>query len=67
MKRFGSEKNWANNKFGLQKVYNLLLNEINVQNMSQRDWRHLVKSTLVRRAFLKLKSESVFNNEDKSS
>ena len=29
--------------------------------MSQRDWRHLVKSSLVKHAFLKLNSESAIN------
>ena len=37
MKKFGSEKNWANNMFGLRKAYNLLLNDTNVQNMSDKD------------------------------
>ena len=27
MKKFGSEKNWANNMFGLRKAYNLPLND----------------------------------------
>ena len=35
MKRFGSEKSWANNVFSLRKAYNLPLNDTNVQNMSQ--------------------------------
>ena len=61
MKKFGSEKSWANNMFGLRKTYNLRLNDTNVQNMSQRDWRHLVKSTLVRYAVLNMKSESAIN------
>ena len=47
--------------FGLRKAYNFPSNNTNVQNMSQRNWRHLVKSTLVRHAFLKLKSESAIN------
>ena len=55
MKKFGSEKSWTNNMFGLQKEYNLSLNDANVQNMSHKDWTHLVNSTLVRHAFLKLK------------
>ena len=55
MKKFGSEKNWANNMFGLRKAYNLPLNDANVQNMTHKDWKHLVKSTLVRHAFLELK------------
>ena len=37
MKKFGSEKNWGNNMFGLRKAYNLPLNDTNVQNMSQKD------------------------------
>ena len=49
--------------FGLRKAYNLPLNDTNVQNMSQRDWRHRVKNTLVRHAFLKLKSESAINKK----
>ena len=57
MNRFGSEKILANNMFGLRKAHDPPLNDTNVQNMSQRDWRHLVKSTLASHAFLKLKSE----------
>ena len=49
--------------FGLRTAYNLPLNDTNVQNMSQRDWGHLVKSTLVRHAFLKLKSESAIDTK----
>ena len=63
MKKFGSEKNWANNMFGLQKAYNLPLNDTNVQNMSHQDWKHLVKSTLVRHAFVTLKKESAINKK----
>ena len=61
MKKFGSEKNWANNMFGLRKAYNLPLK--NVQNMSHKDWKHLAKSTLVRHAFLELKKESATNKK----
>ena len=43
MKKFGAEKNWAN-MFGLRKAYNLPLNDSNVQTMSHKDWKHLVKS-----------------------
>ena len=63
MKKFGSEKNWANNMFGLRKAYNLPLNDANVQNMSHKDWKHLVKSTLVRHAFLELKKKSAINKK----
>ena len=58
MKKFGSEKNWANNVFGLRN-----LNDTNVQNMSHNEWRHLVKSTLVRHAFLELKKGSAINKK----
>ena len=63
MKKFGSEKSWANNMFGLRKAYNLPLNDTNVQNLSHKDWRNLVKSTLVRHAFLKLKKQSAINKK----
>ena len=63
MKKFGSEINWTNNMFGLRKAYNLPLNDANVQNMSHKDWKHLVKSTLVRHAFLELKKESAINKK----
>ena len=63
MKNFGSEKNWANTMFGLRKSYNLSLNDTNAQNMPHKDWRHLVKSTLVRYAFLALKKESSINKK----
>ena len=49
--------------FGFQKACNLPLNDTNVQNMFQRDWRYLVKSTLVRHEFLKLKSELAINKK----
>ena len=49
--------------FGLRKAYNLPLNDTNVQNMSHKDWKHLVKSTLVRHAFLELKKESAINKK----
>ena len=62
-KKFGSEKNWANNMFGLRKAYNLPLNDANVQNMSHKDWNLRVKSTLVRHAFLKLKKESAIDKK----
>ena len=63
MKKFGYEKNWANNMCGLRKAFYLSLNDTNVQTMSHRDWRHLVKSSLLRHAFLKLKSESAINKK----
>ena len=40
-----------------------LHDDTNVQNMSHKDWRHLVKSTLVRHTFLELKSESAINEK----
>ena len=49
--------------FGLRKAYNLPLNDTNVQNMSHKDWKHPVKSTLVRHAFLELKKESAINKK----
>ena len=58
MKKFGSERNWANNMFGLRKAYNLPLNDINVQSIGLEDWRHLV-----RHAFLELKKESAINKK----
>ena len=49
--------------FGLRKAYDLPLNDTNMQNMSHKDWRHLVKSTLIRHAFLELKKESAINKK----
>ena len=49
--------------FGLRKAYNLPLNDTNVQNMSHKDWKHLVKNTLVKHAFLELKKESAINKK----
>ena len=46
--------------FGLLKAYSLPLNDTNMQNM---DWKHLVKSTLVRHAFLELKKESAISKK----
>ena len=45
MKKFGL-RTIGQIMFGLQKAYKLPLNDTNVQNMSHKDWRHLVKSTL---------------------
>ena len=59
MQRFGSEKNLAKMCLhGLRKAYNFPLNDTNVQNVSLRDWRHLV-----RHALLQLKSESAISKK----
>ena len=63
MKKSGDEKNLANNMFGLRKAYNLPSNDTNVQTMSHKNWRNLVKSTLVRHAFLELEKESAINKK----
>ena len=63
MKKYGPEKNWANNMLGLRKAYNLPLNDTNVQNMSHKEWKYLVKSALVRHAFLELRKESAINKK----
>ena len=39
------------------------MTQINVQNMFHKDWKHLVKSILVRHAFLELKKESAINKK----
>ena len=46
--------------FGLRKAYNINipLNDTNVQNMSHKDWSHLVRHT-----FLELESESAINEK----
>ena len=49
--------------FGLRKAYKLPLNDTNVQNMSHKNWKDLVKSTLVRHAFLELKKKSAINKK----
>ena len=46
--------------FGLRKAYHLPLNDTNVRKMSHKDWKHLVKSTLVRQ---ELKKESAINKK----
>ena len=62
-KENGSEKNWANNMFRLRKAYNLPLNDANVQNISHKDWSHIVKSTFVRNAFMELEKELAMNKK----
>ena len=50
----------------LQKAYNYPLNDTNVKNMSHKDWRHLVKSTLVRHVVVELKKGSASNKKTKN-
>ena len=53
MLKFKDETNWGNEAFGLRKKYNLPLKDENIKNVSERDWKSFVKSSVDRKAFLK--------------
>ena len=63
MLKFDSEDNWANNLLGLRKLYNLPLNDENVNKMKTEDWKLLVKNTLKRDAFLQLEAQCLANRK----
>ena len=61
MLKFDSEDNWANNLFGLRKLYNFLSNDDNFKKTETEDWKLLVKNTLKRDAFLQLEAQCLAN------
>ena len=61
MLKFKDETNWGNEAFGLRKKYNLPLKDENIKNMSERDWKSFVKSSVYREAFLQLQVDEQEN------
>ena len=57
MLKFKDEPNWGNEVLGLRKKYNLPLKDENIKNMSERDWKSIVKSSVYREALLQLQVE----------
>ena len=54
MLKFKDESNWGNEVLGLRKRYNLPLKDENIKNMSERDWKSIVKSSVHSEALLQL-------------
>ena len=52
MLKFNDESNWGNEVLDLRKKYNLPLKDENIKNMSERDWKSIVKRSVYREAFL---------------
>ena len=63
MIKFKDETNWGNEILGLKKKYNLPLNDENIKNMSERDWKSFVKTSVYREAFLQLQVELSINRK----
>ena len=63
MLKFKDETNWGNEVLGLRKKYNLPLKDLNIKNMSERDWKSVVKSSVHREAFLQLQVELSMNRK----
>ena len=61
--KFEDETNWGNEVLGLRKKYNLPLKDENIKNMSERDWKSIVKSSVYREAFLQLQVELSMNRK----
>ena len=54
---------WGNEVLGLRKKYNLPLKDENIKNMSERDWKSIVKSSVHREALLQLQVELSMNRK----
>ena len=63
MLKFKDEPNWGNEVLGLRKKYNLPLKDENIKNMSERDWKSIVKSSVHREALLQLQVELSMNRK----
>ena len=63
MLKFKDETNWGNEVLGLRKKYNLPLKDENIKNMSERDWKSIVKSSVYREAFLQFQVELSMNRK----
>ena len=61
--KFKDETNWGNEVLCLRKKYNLPLKDDNIKNMSERDWKSVVKSSVYREAFLQLQVELSMNRK----
>ena len=63
MLKFENEPNWANNVLGLQRDYNLPLNDENIKKMSVSHWTYFVKSAIFKEALLQLQIELSSNRK----
>ena len=63
MLKFKDETNWGNEVLGLRKKYNLLLKDENKKNMSERDWKSVVKISVYRETFLQSQVELSMNRK----
>ena len=63
MLKFESETNWANNVLGLQRDYNLPVNDDNIKKMSVSHWKYFVKSAVFKEALLQLQVELSSNRK----
>ena len=63
MLKVKDETNWGNGVLGIRKKYNLPLKYENIKNMSERDWKSIVKSSVYREAFLQLQVELSMNRK----
>ena len=63
MLKFKDEPNWGNEVLGLRKKYNLPLKDENIKNLSERDWKSIVKSSVHREALLQLQVELSMNRK----
>ena len=61
--KFKDETNWGNEVLGLRKKYNLPLKDENIKNMSERDWKSIVKGSVYREALLQLQVELSTNRK----
>ena len=63
MLKYKEEINWANDVIGLQKKYNLPLNDENIKNMEMNDWKSFVKSVNCKEAFMQLQIECSYDKK----
>ena len=63
MLKLENETNWANNVLGLQRDYNLSLNDDNIKKMSVSHWKYFVKSAIFREALLQHQVELSSNRK----
>ena len=62
MLKFENETNWANDVLGLQRYYNLPLNDDNVKK-SVSHWKYFAKSAIFKEALLQLQVELSSNRK----
>ena len=63
MLKFKDETNWGNEVLGLRKKHNLPLKDENIKNMSERDRKSTVKSSVYGEAFFQLQMELSMNRK----